>query len=212
VHIRRSWLVRPEQGLPQRFPWSEYEPACETGKPRGVTHILGYIEGCDEKVCVVFSGMAGNAFASRGKQPGIHSLFGTKVVMPARRLLKKDFPTYAFYVEVGPTLNKKGEPVFTKVGKPGQQSTICLPSWLNEPENLDVDFIKSIYVGPERVTEAMEVYKGEGQDWWDKWSPEHLANLRNRGAATVAGRKGEDGLDDSEPEDAAVPGAGDMPF
>lgn len=207
VEVRRCWTVKTDKGIKQRFPQSNdgYELAQRMGKPRGSVHILGYIEGCEDLVCVTASGIAAGILASGGQNPGILQTFGARVVMAARKLFNQpNLPRNALYVELGFEREADGTPKYTVVGKK-EKSSVCMPCWLNAPKDIVKDYVSSLYVGHERAKLAQLMGKSpEVEAWKAAWNEETLM-------ARVRKPKPEPEPGDDHEHDVEVPGEGELP-
>jgi len=212
VRHRRSWVVRQEGGLSQRFSQNEYEEAELVGAPRGACHLVARIPGVDSPVLLTFNGLSAKAMAAGGKNAGALMKFGQKVIMKARSLSESmggkriDYPTFAFSMVIGPQGDRSGKafvPNHELVGKKGATSKISMPVWVDEPAKVDKTFLSRIFVGNALYGELEGLYQAT-EIWWNEWSSENLGAFRGRGTSAK--------VVVSEIVEGSAPDAQGMPF
>lgn len=186
IESRRFWTVDNEGDLRQVFGQDEYDIAAEVGAPRGNVHVLMVLRGAESlgPIMLTFRGHSAGRVASGGVNAGILSRLGTKVVMRYRQLARQEgkgatkIPLLAFSVTIGGTRDADGLPVFTQVGQGQKVSSICMPSWLDEPKGAATKhYLASIFCGPD-LFGALQAHEIDAQPWRAKMSSETLSARR----------------------------------
>jgi hypothetical protein len=175
IAVRRRWITRgagPQQG----FPWSDYQKALEVGAVSGHMQALVLIQGEEGLGPVVLTakGTVAHEFLGSAKNPnGVIALFRSRIVGAANDLAHKAgksglWPLRAFWLNVGPQRDDKGNPTFTVVGKAPNTSTVIFPTLLGTHDKMTPDEIRALFVGKELLTDLNRMYD-ETAAWRTAW-------------------------------------------
>ena len=207
IRFRRCWEVSSDDdGYPTRYAWNDYETAKADGKPTGVCHIVVSVDGGDEPLMLSFRGMTSKAMMGMGRDRGVIPSYGSLIVGAASRLFRtkhktaRKFPLCAFQLTVGPEIDGKGKPVYTKVGSGTETQKITMPVWRDAVSGLvDEKTVERLYVGHESFADYQAIFQ-EADDWANAWTPEVLYKRAAAPSAPVP--VGNDG----------TPGAQEVPY
>ena len=186
VRYRRAWLVAG----PTRstfFPWNQYAQAAAAGKAAGKLQVLTVGLGLEEygPIVLTMRGMVGKAFLSRDSVVTTlrKQVISVADTLNAKRGVKNKFPMRAFWVTVGPQRDAKGTPIFTLVGRAGQegsQSHITVPVCVGLDQKLDSAGLAERFVGMDRLTWFGEIWQ-EADEWAHAWDEPAVEEPRSNG-------------------------------
>lgn len=206
IRFRRCWLSRDEAGeLIDRFNWDDYDTAKSVGSATGLCHILAEVNDAEDPYVLSFKGTMSRAVMGMGRDRGIIPVYGTKICAMASKLRYKKtkvdqkFPLCAFSLKIRGETDKKGKPVYTKVGSGQKSSNVVMPVWSDEPEGkVDDRVLKSLFVGGETFGELQAIHR-TSEEWANAWDNLSQRNEERSGAPQQQGADG-------------TPGAQDAPF
>ena len=148
IRSRRCWQEKIDDQVVY-FNWNNYKKG-RTGKQQW----LIAVEGCSEIFCISIKGTNGQAAQNA---IGEHL---KKIVVPGRKMAKKNLPPYAFWLTMG-----GGE--YVEVGT-SPNSKIVTPPRLIVPATIGDKFVHDQFVGKDNLAAFQQVFR-ESEEWAARW-------------------------------------------
>jgi hypothetical protein len=164
IRTRFRWFVN-HGGVVTYYPRSAYVPGANM---RGHLQAFAAVQGLDEPIAITFKGKASQTFESLLRD------FSARVVQVANRRSPKGkaLPRYAFWMTIAPGPH-------TKAGNPGQESVVTLPT-LVLPNEITVEYLRSIYVGRDNLIRFQEWYL-QAELWATAWEKTDIEQSESPG-------------------------------
>lgn len=179
--IRKRWEVYND-GQRLAFSWNDYNKAQAFGRPGSRSHVLVLVKDLEDlgPMVLTLRGSSAMAFEGTRKVAGALTWFNRTVIRAAniasdaaaRKSGKTGglrWPLRAFWLTVGTELDKKGEPVFTTVGRGNATSQVTNPVAYGLPDKPEAVNLDKFFVGADLLHRGNELVV-EQADWFKEWN------------------------------------------
>lgn len=165
IVYREQWFIADQNT--KRTNWlAHYEPGA-----RKYSEQIGFTRGIDGAVVLVSKGMTSRAIYGKG---GVIDTFNSTIGAFARKAGKMTLPPWALFIPIVPPVDKKGNPIYTKLDQGSIVTTpVCSTTYT---DTVTHDTIEKLYVGPELLALG-DVLRKQYKPWADTRRGGHEAQL-----------------------------------
>lgn len=160
VGYRQQAFFVEETGA--QYPTTIWLPRYEAGA-KLYTELLCWVDGLDELVSFNIKGMTGKAVTGKGGILHQHK----KMVHDIGKGISASFNVWAFWMQIGGTVDSKGQPLYTDTG---YKSFVTLPALVPpDPTLTPLQLGETLFVGKEQyadLTSTYHAYKANG--WFEQ--------------------------------------------